>query len=132
MAVLNSNYMKKKILDSKKYEMPYKNLRKHEFVLSCEGLKSEKEITAKDVAKRLLDCGLHPPTIYFPLIVKEALMIEPTETESKKDLDDYVEALIKIADEKSDIVKNSPKNTPVGRVDEVNATKNPILNWKMI
>jgi len=132
MAVLNSNYMKKKILDSKKYEMPYKNLRKHEFVLSCEGLKSEKEITAKDVAKRLLDCGLHPPTIYFPLIVKEALMIEPTESESKKDLDDYVEALIKIADEKSDIVKNSPKNTPVGRVDEVNATKNPILNWKMI
>lgn len=132
IAVLNSNYMKKKILDSKKYEMPYKNLRKHEFVLSCERLKSKKEIMAKDVAKRLLDCGLHPPTIYFPLIVKEALMIEPTESESKKDLDDYVDALIKIADEKADIVKNSPKNTPVGRVDEVNATKNPVLNWKMI
>jgi glycine dehydrogenase subunit 2 len=132
MAVLNSNYMKKKILDSKKYEMPYKTLRKHEFVLSCENLKQNKGVSAKDVAKRLLDCGLHPPTIYFPLIVKEALMIEPTETESKKDLDDYIEALLKIADEEPDILKNSPNNTPVSRVDEVNATKNPILNWKMI
>jgi glycine dehydrogenase subunit 2 len=99
IAVLNSNYMKKKILDSKKYEMPYKNLRKHEFVLSCEKLKQDKKISAKDVAKRLLDHGFHPPTIYFPLIVKEALMIEPTETESKEDLDKYVEAFIKIAEE---------------------------------
>jgi glycine dehydrogenase subunit 2 len=132
IAVLNSNYMKKKILDSKKYEMPFKNLRKHEFVLSCEKLKHDKEVTAKDIAKRLLDHGLHPPTIYFPLIVKEALMIEPTETESKKDLDEYVAALLKIADEKTDIVQNSPKNTPVGRVDEVNATKNPVLTWNMI
>jgi glycine dehydrogenase subunit 2 len=132
MAVLNSNYMKKKILDSKKYEMPFKQLRKHEFVLSCEKLKQEKGISAKDIAKRLLDHGLHPPTIYFPLIVKEALMIEPTETESKADLDKYIEALIKIADEDSEIVKNSPKNTPVKRVDEANATKNPILTWNMI
>jgi len=132
IAVLNSNYMKKKILESGKYEMPYKELRKHEFVLSCEKLKQEKEITAKDVAKRLLDHGLHPPTIYFPLIVKEALMIEPTETESKEDLDKYIDALIKIADEDPDIVKNAPNNTPVKRVDEVGATKNPILTWKMI
>jgi len=132
LAVLNSNYMKKKILDSKKYEMPFKTLRKHEFVLSCEKLKEGKGITAKDVAKRLLDNGLHPPTIYFPLIVKEALMIEPTETESKKDLDKYIKTLVKIADEKSNVVQNSPKNTPIGRVDEVNATKNPVLNWKMI
>ena len=132
IAVLNSNYMKKKILDSKKYEMPYKQLRKHEFVLSCEKLKQEKQVTAKDVAKRLLDYGLHPPTVYFPLIVKEALMIEPTETESKKDLDKYIEALIKIADEKPDIVKNAPNNASVKRVDEVGATKNPILTWDMI
>ena len=132
IAVLNSNYMKKKILDSGKYDMPHKNIRKHEFVLSCEKLKNTKEITAKDVAKRLLDYGLHPPTIYFPLIVKEALMIEPTESESKNDLDKYIDALVKIADEKGEIVKNAPNNTPIQRVDEVSATKNPVLTWKMI
>ena len=132
IAVLNSNYMKKKIIDSKKYEMPYKELRKHEFVLSCEKLKQEKQITAKDVAKRLLDHGLHPPTVYFPLIVKEALMIEPTETESKKDLDKYIETLIKIADEKPDVVRNAPTSTSVKRIDEVSATKNQILTWDMI
>jgi len=132
ISVLNANYMKKKLLDSKKYEMPYKNNRKHEFVLSAEKLKKEKGITAKDIAKRLLDHGLHPPTIYFPLIVKEALMIEPTETESKDDLDKFINTLIKIAEEKPDIVKSSPNNTPVKRVDEVEATKNPILTWKMI
>jgi len=132
IAVLNSNYMKEKILKSGKYEMPFKKLRKHEFVLSCEKLKQEKGITAKDIAKRLLDYGFHPPTIYFPLIVKEALMIEPTETESKEDLDNYIEALIKIADEDSDSVKNSPNNTAVKRVDEAGATKNPILTWNMI
>jgi len=132
IAVLNSNYMKKKILDSKKYDMPFKQLRKHEFVISCEKLKQEKNILAKDVAKRLLDYGLHPPTVYFPLIVKEALMIEPTESESKKDLDKYVDALIKIADEKPEVVKNSPNNTCVKRVDEIGATKNPVLTWKMI
>ncbi len=132
IAVLNANYMKKKLLDSKKFEMPYKDIRKHEFVLSAEKLKEEKEITAKDIAKRLLDHGLHPPTIYFPLIVKEALMIEPTETESKDDLDKFINTLIKIADEKPEIVKNAPNNTPVKRVDEVEANKNPVLTWKMI
>jgi len=132
IAVLNSNYMKKKILDSKHYEMPYKQLRKHEFVLSCEKLKQDKNITAKDVAKRLMDHGLHPPTIYFPLIVKEALMIEPTETESKEELDRYIDVLVKIAEEKSEIVRNAPINTPVKRVDEVEATKKPVLTWNMI
>ena len=132
IAVLNSNYMKKKLVDSGRYELPYKELRKHEFVLSCEKLKQEKNIRALDVAKRLLDYGLHPPTIYFPLIVKEALMIEPTESESKSDLDKYIDALIKIADENPELVKNAPNNTPVKRVDEVGATKNPVLTWKMI
>jgi glycine cleavage system P protein (glycine dehydrogenase) subunit 2 len=132
IAVLNSNYMKKKLLDSGRYELPYKELRKHEFVLSCEKLKQEKNVIALDVAKRLLDYGFHPPTIYFPLIVKEALMIEPTESESKEDLDRYVDALIKIADEKPEIVKNAPNNTPVKRVDDVGATKKPILTWNMI
>ena len=132
IAVLNSNYMMKKILDSGKYEIPFKYLRKHEFVISCEKLKQEKGIRVMDVAKRMLDYGFHPPTIYFPLIVKEALMIEPPETESKKDLDKYVEALIKIANEDSEIVKSAPKNKPVKRVDEVTASKNPILTWNMI
>ncbi len=132
MAVLNSNYLKEKILLSKKYELYHKNLRKHEFVLSCENLKKEKKVRALDIAKRLLDYGLHPPTVYFPLIVKEALMIEPTETESKKDLDKYIDVLIKIADEEPEILKNAPQNTPVKRVDEVSATKNPVLTWDMI
>jgi len=132
VAVLNSNYMKNKLVKSGKYELPYKELRKHEFVLSCEKLKQEKNIRALDVAKRLLDYGLHPPTIYFPLIVKEALMIEPTESESKYELDKYINALIKIADENPEIIKNAPNNTSVKRVDDVGATKNPVLTWKMI
>jgi glycine dehydrogenase subunit 2 len=132
IAVLNSNYMMKKIIDSGGYDLPFKDLRKHEFVLSCDKLKKEKNIRAMDVAKRLLDHGLHPPTIYFPLIVKEALMIEPTESESKQDLDRYIDALIKIAYEDSELVKNAPNNTPIKRVDEVNATKNPVLTWNMI
>jgi glycine dehydrogenase subunit 2 len=132
IAVLNSNYMKEKLLKSKLYELPFKKLRKHEFVLSCEKIKQQKNIRAMDIAKRLMDYGLHPPTIYFPLIVKEALMIEPTESESKKDLDYYIEALIKIAKEDPDIIKNAPNNTSVKRVDEVGASKSPILNWNMI
>ena len=132
IAVLNSNYMKKQLIDSKKYELPYKKLRKHEFVLSCEKLKQQKGIRAMDIAKRLLDYGLHPPTIYFPLIVKEALMIEPTESEPKDELDKYIDALLKIADENPEKVKNAPSNTPVKRVDEVGANKNPILTWNMI
>ncbi len=132
VAVLNSNYMKQRIVDSKKYDLPYKNLRKHEFVISCERLLKNKGIRALDVAKRLMDYGLHPPTVYFPLIVKEALMIEPTESESKRSLDNYVETLIRIADEDPKIVKNAPHNTPVSRVDEAGAIKNPILNWKSL
>jgi len=132
IAVLNSNYMKKKIVNSGKYTMPYKELRKHEFVVSCEQLLNEKGVRALDVAKRLLDYGLHPPTIYFPLIVKEALMIEPTESESKKTLDEYIDALIKIADEDPEIVKNAPNNTAVKRVDEAGAIKNQILTWMSV
>lgn len=131
IAVLNANYMKDQIVSDGYYELPYRSLRKHEFVLSCEKLQKEKGIRAMDVAKRLLDYGVHPPTIYFPLIVKEALMIEPTETESKKDLDTYISALKKIAEEDAEIVKSAPHHTSVHRVDEVNATRNPKLTWKM-
>jgi glycine dehydrogenase subunit 2 len=132
IAVLNSNYMKQKILESKQYHLPYQNLRKHEFVISCENFLTDKRIRAMDIAKRLLDYGLHPPTVYFPLIVKEALMIEPTETETKKTLDIYIKALHDIAEEDPDIIRNAPQNTPVKRIDETGAIKNPILNWQML
>lgn len=127
IAVLNANYMKEKLLEH--YLMPYRSLRKHEFVVSCEKLK-EKGVRAMDVAKRLLDYGLHPPTIYFPLIVPEALMIEPTETESKKSLDEYADALIKITKENPEIVKGAPHDAPVKRVDEIKASRHPVLSWK--
>ena len=132
IAVLNANYMKKKLVDSKKYDLPCKELRKHEFVISCERLLKEKGIRALDIAKRLLDYGMHPPTVYFPLIVKEALMIEPTESESKKTLDEYIDALIKIAEEEPAVVKDAPSNASVRRVDEAGAIKNPILTWTML
>ena len=130
IAVLNANYMKKKLVDSGLYDLPYKELRKHEFVLSCERLLSTKGIRALDVGKRLLDYGLHPPTVYFPLIVKEALMIEPTESESKKTMDRYIETLQKIAREDPTVVKSAPQNTAVQRIDEIGAVKNPVLTWK--
>jgi glycine dehydrogenase subunit 2 len=132
IAVLNANYMKKKLVDSALYQLPYRQLRKHEFVISCEQLLSTKGIRALDVAKRLLDYGLHPPTVYFPHIVKEALMIEPTESESKKTLDEYIDTLLRIAQEDSSLVKDAPHNTVVQRIDEIGAVKNPILTWKNI
>lgn len=132
IAVLNANYMRKKLVDSSLYQLPYRELRKHEFVLSCEQLLATKGIRALDVAKRLLDYGLHPPTVYFPLIVKEALMIEPTESESKKTLDGYIETLLKIAQEESNLVKEAPHNTVVRRIDEIGAVKNPVLTWKQV
>jgi glycine dehydrogenase subunit 2 len=130
IAVLNANYMKKKLVDSTLYQLPYQQLRKHEFVISCEQLLSTKGIRALDIAKRLLDYGLHPPTVYFPHIVKEALMIEPTESESKKTLDEYIDILLRIAQEDPALVKDAPHNTVVRRIDEVGAVKNPILTWK--
>jgi glycine dehydrogenase subunit 2 len=130
IAVLNANYMKKKLVDSGQYTLPGRALRKHEFVLSCEELLEKKGIRALDVAKRLLDYGLHPPTVYFPHLVKEALMIEPTESEPKKILDTYIDALLRIAQEDPAVVKNAPHNTVVRRIDEVGAVKNPIFTWK--
>jgi glycine dehydrogenase subunit 2 len=123
--------MKQHLIDSTGYDLPYRSLRKHEFVLSCKRLQKEKGIRALDVAKRLLDYGLHPPTIYFPLIVQEALMIEPTESESKKDLDTYISALKSIAQEDAEVVKSAPHHTPVRRIDEVGATRHPVLTWNM-
>jgi len=130
MAVLNANYMKE--LLKKHYNLPYDRICKHEFVLSITTFK-ENGIRALDIAKRLLDYGYHPPTIYFPLIVDEAFMIEPTETEDKETLDLFVEALLKIkqeALETPETVKNAPLSMPVKRLDEVTAARNPVLKYE--
>ena len=103
----------------------------HEFVLS--GLqKGDHSVTTLDIAKRLLDFGYHPPTIYFPLIVDSAIMIEPTETESLETLDEFIDVMINIAKEAKEnpeMLKTAPHNTPVGRLDEVRAARTPILKW---
>ena len=128
IATLNSNYMKEKLKSV--YKMPYKDLRKHEFVLSGNVLK-EKGLRTVDVAKRLMDYGLHAPTVYFPLIVDEALMVEPTENEAKAELDRYIEVMLKIAEEDPEVIRSAPHNAPIGRVDEVYAAKNMLLSWRM-
>lgn len=129
-AVLNANYLLSRLKDY--YEIPYGEERcMHEFVISCESLKKY-GIRALDVAKRLLDLGFHPPTIYFPLIVKEALMIEPTETESKDTLDRFIDAMIRIrkeAEQSPDILHRAPENTPVRRLDEIKAVKELKVSW---
>lgn len=128
-AVLNANYLKKKL--AKYYDIPYPEGCMHEFVLS--GRRQKKlGVTTLDIAKRLLDYGFYAPTIYFPLIVEEALMIEPTETESRETLDAFADAMIKIAEEvenNPELVKGAPHSTPVGRLDEVKAARKPDLRW---
>ncbi|MGQ9787983.1 MAG: aminomethyl-transferring glycine dehydrogenase subunit GcvPB [Candidatus Hadarchaeaceae archaeon] len=133
-AVLNANYLMKKLNDGKSFKVNYDGPCKHEVVLSAEPLKRETGITAKDVAKRLLDFGVHPPTYYFPPIVPEALMVEPTETESKEELDGFIEAMKTIALESREDpgkVRSAPVTTTVGRLDETRASREPILTWKM-
>lgn len=128
MAVLNANYLAQKLKDD--YKLSVDTIHKHEFVLA--GLKGEEAVTT-DVIKRLLDFGIHPPTVYFPLIVKEALMIEPTETESKETLDEFVEAMTKIAEEARkdvDILKEAPHKTGVRRPDEIQAARQPVLKYE--
>ncbi|MBM7597982.1 glycine dehydrogenase subunit 2 [Virgibacillus halotolerans] len=128
-AVLNANYMMRKL--EKEYELPYNQHCKHEFVLS--GKKQKKlGVRTLDVAKRLLDYGYHPPTIYFPLNVEEALMVEPTETESKETLDGFIETMLTIAEETKnnpELVQEAPHNTIVKRMDETTAARKPILRY---
>ncbi|MDD5382906.1 MAG: aminomethyl-transferring glycine dehydrogenase subunit GcvPB [Candidatus Margulisbacteria bacterium] len=129
-AVLNANYLMERL--KKYYYLPYDRPCQHEFVISAKWQKEKFGVKALDIAKRLLDYGFHPPTIYFPLIVEEALMIEPTETESKETLDAFCDAMIKIAQEcetDPEIVKSAPHNTPVGRLDETKAAREPDLKW---
>ena len=130
-AVLNANYLLARLRDA--YEVPYDRLCTHEFVVSARNLKREHGISALDIAKRLMDYGFHPPTIYFPLVVPEALMIEPTETEAKETLDAFADAMLAIAQEAAEqpaLLKEAPHNRPVGRLDEVRAVKQPIVRYR--
>jgi glycine dehydrogenase subunit 2 len=129
-AVLNANYMMRRLADY--YDLPYNRHCKHEFVLS--GRRQKKlGVRTLDIAKRLLDFGYHPPTIYFPLNVEECIMIEPTETESKETLDSFIDTMIQIAkeaEENPEIVQEAPHTTVVGRLDETTAARKPILRYQ--
>jgi len=127
-AVLNANYLQERL--KKTYSLPYDGLCKHEFVLSGKGLADG--ISALDIAKRLIDYGVHPPTIYFPLTVKEAIMIEPTETESKVTLDRFAEILeivAREAKEEPQLLHDAPLHASVRRLDQTKAAKDPVLTY---
>jgi glycine dehydrogenase subunit 2 len=129
-AVLNANYVLARLKDA--YDLPFDRLCMHEFVLSARTLKREYGVTALDVAKRLMDYDFHPPTIYFPLIVPEALMVEPTESETKETLDAFCDAMLAIAGEAAespDVLKEAPHDRPVKRLDEVRAAKHPVVKY---
>ena len=129
-AVLNANYLMSKLKYS--YDMAYNVPCMHEFVMSLEKLKHETGVSAMDVAKRLLDFGMHPPTMYFPLIVHEALMVEPTETESKETLDAAADVFLKILEEArtdAESLHTAPHNCYIGRPDEVQAARKPVLRY---
>ena len=127
-AVLNANYLQARLKST--YPLPYDRLCKHEFVLS--GANLAEGISTLDVAKRLIDYGIHPPTIYFPLIVREALMIEPTETEGKETLDRFADVMERIAVEARDepeLLHEAPHRAPVRRLDQARAARNPVLRY---
>jgi len=129
-AVLSANYLQ--AILKKVYPLPYDRICMHEFVLEGE-IAEAPDVRALDIAKRLIDYGFHPPTNYFPLIVQEALMIEPTETESKRTLDQFADTMIRIAQEARENpqqLHDAPVNAPVTRLDEVAAARNPILRWE--
>jgi len=129
-AVLNANYIRSQLKGI--FDLPYAEPSLHEVVLS-DKLQNKFGITTMDIAKRLMDYGFHPPTVYFPLIVHGALMIEPTETESLGELDSFVHAMKAIAEEcaqNPELVKKAPHNTRVRKLDEVMAARNPVLRWK--
>jgi glycine dehydrogenase subunit 2 len=130
-AVLAANYLKHRVGES--FEIPFDRACKHEFVASAAKLKAETGVRTLDVAKRLIDKGFHPPTIYFPLTVEEAMLIEPTETESLETLDAFADALVEIAREAHDdpqLVKDAPHSAPVRRLDEATAARQPNLRWR--
>jgi glycine dehydrogenase subunit 2 len=128
-AVLNANYIKARLKGV--YNLPFPQPSLHECVFN-DAFQRRQGVTTLDIAKRLIDLGYHPPTVYFPLVVDGALMIEPTESESKADLDGFIEAMKAIAEEAAanpDVVKNAPQNTRISRPDEVQAARHPVLRW---
>ena len=130
-AVLNANYLKEKLKTY--YDLPYDEPCMHEFVITGERQKHENGVSTLNIAKALMDGNTHPPTVYFPLIVHEAIMIEPTESETKEKLDEFVETMIKIAEEcktNPDKILSAPHTTPVKKIDEVTAARHPDLNFK--
>ena len=127
-AVLNANYLLSRIKHA--YEVPHGDRCMHEFVASAKTLRREKKISAMDIGKRLLDHGYHAPTVYFPLVVPEALMMEPTETESKETLDAFADVLLAIIQEDAAYLQKAPHTLAISRADEVKAAKEPILRWK--
>ncbi len=130
-AVLNANYMRKRLEDT--FHMAYAGPCMHEFVMSLDDLKEETGVSALDLAKGLLDNGIHPPTMYFPLIVHEALMVEPTETESRETLDEACDVFLKLweqAHTQPQSLHDAPVATPVGRLDEVGAARHPVLRYQ--
>jgi glycine dehydrogenase subunit 2 len=130
MALLNANYIRKKL--EKSYQIAYDEPCMHECIFT-DRLQHRNGVTTLDMAKRLLDYGYHPPTIYFPLVVAGALMIEPTETETPETLDGFIDAMLEIAREAKEdpeLVKNAPYSTPVRRLDEARAARKPVLRWE--
>jgi glycine dehydrogenase subunit 2 len=130
MAIINAMYLREKL--RKRFDLPYTGRSMHEFILSGNRQKAL-GVKTLDIAKRILDFGIHAPTVYFPLIVPEALMIEPTESESKASLDNFIEIMFQIADEAEknpDIVRNAPYNTPVSRLDEASAARDPDVCYR--
>ncbi len=130
-AVVNANYVLSQLKDL--YDLPYDRTCMHEVVFSARNLKRDYGVSALDVAKRLIDYGVHPPTMYFPLIVEEALMIEPTETESRETLDQFIGVMRRIAQEARDnpaLLRDAPHDTPNTRLDEAAAARRPNLRWR--
>ena len=130
LAVLNANYIRARLKGA--YHLPYDAPSLHEVVFS-DKKQQEHHVSTLDIAKRLMDFGFHPPTIYFPLIVSGALMIEPTESEPKEELDAFCDAMLAIAreaEERPELVRSAPHTTPVRRLDEARAARQPVLRWK--
>jgi len=131
-AVLNANYLMRRLAPY--YYLPYDRHCKHEFVLSA-SYQLPAGVHTTDIAKMLLDYGFHAPTVYFPLIVKEAIMVEPTETESKETLDAFVDAMVEIAqlaEKDPEVLHSAPHKMVVGRLDDVTAARRPVLRWKPV
>jgi glycine dehydrogenase subunit 2 len=129
--VLAANYLKSRLAGT--FDLPYDRPCKHEFVASAAGLKARTGVRTLDIAKRLIDHGFHPPTIYFPLIVDEGMLIEPTETESVETLDAFADVLVGIAAEAErdpETVRSAPHTAPVKRLDEATAARQPNLRWR--